>query len=151
MEIDRDNANITTNLLESEAEADAYQLLNAGPPSGSAAKAKGGSPRGTIKGAAGGAKMERTYGQLDHLIRLTVTADDLGYAAAAIMSACRDRLPELLMGVKIGLFPCNKSSFFVEVRLERYQGDKSDLEEASRIMLALVQHMMDLGFEVIPL
>ncbi len=147
MKPDLDNANITTNLPEAEQQLDAFTHVNAqgAPPA---------PPRtrlGTLSGGAGGPKMEPTRPQIDSLIHLTVKAADLGQAAGAILSACKAVIPDFGHDLAIKLLPNGDfSALYLWVELQSDYDRKTDIQEAGRIMVALCNQLIAMGYELVP-
>lgn len=151
MKPELDNANITTNLPEAEQQLDAFTQVNAqgAPPA---------PPRnrlGTLSGAAGGPQMEPTRAQIDSRIHLAIKAADLGQAAGAILSACKEVIPDFGHDLAIKLLPNGDfSALYLWVELQpdhkrKNESRKTDIQEAGRIMVALCNRLIAKGYEIV--
>ncbi len=102
---------------------------------------------GTFTGAAGGPDMFRGSSQVDGNVTLSIQTKYIGRVIEVVAETAKKQFPDLLDDCAVQVLPLNGDRVFVLVQLNvRFRGRPSDVKEAGRVMMLLVEALLQAGF-----
>lgn len=86
--------------------------------------------------------------QADGNVLLTIHTQHIGRVIEVVAKTAKEHFPDLLDDCAVQVLPLNRDRLFVMVQLNilRFQGRPSDVAEAGRIMMLLVDALRQGGF-----